>query len=180
MLGSRFNTTGWWTKPTQIEAMALAPFHGHVYTLSLDNGLTAYEYRQGGPPGRISEIDPVFFEDFADYLVEHGLDQVLALEVLDDQARPEHDMLEVVIDGHGTVMMKKEDTHQVVVRRVTAWAHCRGEDGASSLKGNEGHSSPPGGQHVIFTDGRLLRDDEAVMHLLVEKGCVRGKSLREN
>lgn len=73
MLGHYFeSTTGCRTRPVPIEDVDTSDIHGHVFKLSPDGRLVAYEYREG-PPINVGDIDPSFFEDVFRYLLEHSL-----------------------------------------------------------------------------------------------------------
>ena len=68
MLGTTFaQPSGYWTKPTSIQDINPEDIHGHIFMLSPDNRLVAYEYREG-PPNDIAGTDPAFFQE----LIEHG------------------------------------------------------------------------------------------------------------
>jgi len=83
MLGSKFrgNSSGYWTKPIPCEKVHAKNVHGHVYTISGEGDLLAYEYRNGPTPDNIAQIDSVFFHEFTDFLKSNMLGGVLGLEV---------------------------------------------------------------------------------------------------
>ena len=170
MLGSKFrgSSSGYWTKPTPCEKVHVNDVHGHVYTISGENGLLVYEYRDGPTPDNIPQIDRKFFYEFTEFLKSNNLEGVLGLEVLEDGWSSQPQMLEFVLADQGTVMLRKEDITNAQIYRVTDWSLVQSEDGVVSMKGNETHaSSNPGGPHQIFTDGKLLKDFDDVMSLLL-------------
>lgn len=79
MLGHYFESpTGCWTKPIPIEDVDISDIHSHIFQLSPDGRLVAYEYREG-PPINVSDIDLSFFEDVFRYLLEHNLIDIFGL-----------------------------------------------------------------------------------------------------
>lgn len=84
-------------------------------------------------------------------------------------------MLEFVLADQGTIMLKEEDATNAHIYRVTGWSFVQSADGTVSMKGNETHASKPGGPHRIFTDGKLLKDLDAVISLLLEDGVIKNK-----
>lgn len=105
MLGSMFRRelSGYWTKPTPCETTVANPVHGHIYTLSSDNRLLAYEYREGCAPKSVDEINMGFFDELSRFLISNKLVGLLGLEVLEDTSSPPARMLEFVLAGRGTV-----------------------------------------------------------------------------
>ena len=173
MLGSMFRRelSGYWTKPTPFETVLANPVHGHIYTLSSDNRLLAYEYRDGLTPKNVTDIDQAFFQELSTYLTSNKLAGLLGLEVLEDTSSPRSQMLEFVLAGQGTVMVKEEAAHGDTYR-VTGWSFAQEQDGTISVKGNETHAGTAGG-HQVFTDGKPLRNIDAVMNLLLQEGVIR-------
>jgi len=81
-------------------------------------------------------------------------------------------MLEFVLADRGTVMLKEEDAANAHIYMVTGWSLVQSEDGTVSMKGNTTHASKPGGPHQLFTDGKLLKDVDDVMSLLLQEGVI--------
>ena len=175
MLGSTFKRelSGYWTKPTPCETILASPVHGHIYTLSPDNRLLAYEYREGCTPKSVDEIDTGFFHELSKYLISNKLAGLLGLEVLEDTSSPQARMLEFVLAGRGTVMVKEEEAMHTDTYRVTGWSFAQDKDGTISVKGCETHASTPNGEHQVFTDGKPLRNIDAVMNLLLQEGIIK-------
>ena len=175
MLGSSFKgrVSGYWTKPTPFEAINSNPIHGHIYTLSPDNRLLAYEYREGDAPKRAADIDQAFFGELSKYLSSNQLAGLLGLEVLEDTSSPQPQTLEFVLAGEGTVMIKEEEVAYANISRVTGWSFAQDENGIISIKGHETHASPANGVHQIFRDGKPLRNIDAVVDLLLHKGVIK-------
>ena len=174
MLGSRFRgrLSGYWTKPTPFEAIIPNPVHGHVYILSPDNRLLAYEYREGDAPKGVADINQAFFVELSEYLSSNQLSGLLGLEVLEDTFSPQPQMLEFVLAGQGTVMVKKEEVACVNIYRVTGWSFTQDEAGIVSVKGNETHAGA-NGNHEIFRDTKSLRNIDAVVDLLLQEGVIK-------
>lgn len=177
MLGSMFtgHSSGYWTKPIPYDKIHAKDVHGHIYTISAENDLLAYEYREGTAPDNIAKIDAAFFHEFTKYLGSNKLGGVLGLEVLEDRLSSQSQMLEFVLADQGTVMLKKEDATNAHIYRVTGWSFARSADGTVSIKGNETHASRPGEDHKLFTDGKLLESIDAVMSLLLKNGVIKNQ-----
>ena len=84
-------------------------------------------------------------------------------------------MLEFVLADQGIVMLRKEDATNAYIYRVTGWSLVQSEDGTVSMKGNETHASKLGGPHQLFTDGKLLKDVNDAMNLLLKAGFIKEK-----
>ncbi len=174
MLGSNFKgrLSGCWTKPTPFEATIPNPIHGHIYTLSPDNRLLAYEYREGDAPKCVTDINQAFFVELSKYLSSNQLAGLLGLEVLEDTLSPQPQMLEFVLAGQGTVMVKEKEVADANIYRVTGWSFTQDEDGIVSVKGHETHAGV-NGKHEIFRDTKPLRNIDAVMDLLLQEGVIK-------
>jgi len=176
MVGSSFKgrLSGYWTKPTPFEATISKPIHGHIYTLSPDDRLLAYEYREGDAPKGIADINQAFFVELSNYLSSNQLAGLLGLQVLEDTLSPQPQMLEFVLAGRGTVMVKEEVAHADIYR-VTGWSFTQDKDGIVSVKGNETHAGV-NGVHKIFRDTKPLRNIDAVVDLLLQEGVIKNSS----
>lgn len=175
MLGSRFqgNSLGYWTKPIPCEKVHAKDVHGHIFTISGEGDLLAYEYRNGPTPDKIAQIDSGFFHEFTEFLKSNKLEGVVGLEVLEDRLNSQYQMLEFVLADQGTTMLRKEDATNAHIYRVTGWSLVQSEDGTVSMKGNETHASKPGGPHQLFTDGKRLKDIDDVMSVLLQEGFIK-------
>ena len=96
----------------------------------------------------------------------------MGLEVLEDTSSPQPQMLEFVLAGQGTVMVKEEEIAHANIYRVTGWSFAQDEDGNVSVKGNETHAAA-NGVHQIFRDGKPLRNIDAVVDLLLQEAVVK-------
>lgn len=163
MLGTSFeNPSGCWTKPTSIQDINPEDIHGHIFMLSPDNRLVAYEYREG-PPNDIAGTDPTFFQELIRYLQKNALASVLGLQVL-YEGPPKH-MVEIVLKDVGTIMLDASEAKYGDLYRVTGW--CVDEkDGLVDFKGGESHANTTKGTHQVFIDGKALPDLAALMSLL--------------
>jgi hypothetical protein len=155
MLGHYFeNPTGCWTKPTPIKDVDTANIHGHIFKLSKDGKLVAYEYREG-PPIDISKIDSSFFDEIFRYLVENNLTDTIGLQALSHG--PSSPMIELVLGNTGTVMLDEAQAQYGRIYRVTGWHvdhDCEGEE----LKDGEKHAETTKGTHRVFVDKVPLSD----------------------
>ena len=176
MLGSMFRRelSGYWTKPTPFETILPNPVHGHIYTLSSDNRFLAYEYREGLVPKNVANIDYAFFRELSKFLRSNKLAGLLALEVLEDRSSLQPQMREFVLAGQGTVLVKEDGrVAHTDIYRVTGWSFAQDRDGTLSVKGHETHASSGSGGHQVFTDGKPLRNIDAVMSLLLHAGVIK-------
>ncbi|KAJ5111796.1 hypothetical protein NUU61_001426 [Penicillium alfredii] len=138
---------GCWTKPIPVEDVDTANVHGHIFKLSTDGKLEAYEYREG-PPINVSEVDPSFFEELFGYLLEHNLTDVFGLQALHGSFSP---MIELVLGNSGTVMLNEDQAQYGKVYRATGWSidHDRESEG---LTDGEKHAQTTKGTHRVFVD----------------------------
>lgn len=95
------------------------------------------------------------------------------LEELEDKSSPQPQMLEFVLAGQGTVIVKEEEAAYANIYRVTGWSVAQDEDGIISVKGHETHSSTANGVHEIFRDTKPLRNIDAVVDLLLQEGVIK-------
>lgn len=171
MLGSYVpELAGCWTEPVALDHVDLSNIHGHIFSLT-DSGFVAYEYRMGPPSDAIKERTD-FFDDLVQHLRSKKLDGVLGLQVLGND--PDERSLEFVIGhGVGTFMLKesKAAAHNSTYR-VTGWRF-EEKGGIISCKGRESHTMTRGGQHYVFTDGKLRAESEGydvLKSLLLDAG----------
>lgn len=78
-------------------------------------------------------------------------------------------MLEFVLAGRGTVIIKEEEVAYADIYGVTGWSFTQDEDGIVSVKGNETHEGV-NGVHKIFRDTKPLSKIDAVGDLLLQEG----------
>jgi len=143
MLGTALTSVrGCWTKPTSIADLKPAEIHGHIFTLTGNGEMQAYEYREG-PTTNLDGVNSAFFQELAEYLQANDLMHLLGLEVLGKEV-PEM-MCEFILRDNGTVMLDARDVKRWIPYRVTGFA--LGGPGMTELKGNEPEKS----------DGRLWR-----------------------
>lgn len=160
---------GYWTKPTDIDAIDLDDVHGHIYVLTGKTSFTAYEYRQG-PPVNLSDVKPEFFHDVVEYLLENGLNEVLGLQVLTADCSDKMAEFDLGAGG-GTIMLRDADANSGGVYRVTGWTF-EERDGMVSCKGNDVHSHMINGAHKVFQDSKLLRNVHELVEALTKEKIV--------
>jgi hypothetical protein len=172
MLGKKFaEPTGCWTKPTHIEGIDPKNVHGHVFILSTDGPtFTAYEYREGAPI-EMNGVSPAFFQDLSQYLQANNLVTVLGLQILGDN--PSEQMIELVLQNAGTVMLTALAAKCGSIYRVTGW-HFDSRGGIAEFKGGESHAKTTKGTHQVFIDGKPLPDLDSLKDLLREEGIIEG------
>ncbi|KAJ5783165.1 hypothetical protein N7457_004939 [Penicillium paradoxum] len=148
MLGHYFESpAGCWTKPVPIEEVDTSNIHGHIFKLSKDGKLVAYEYREGLPTD-VSEIDPCFFEEVFKYLLDHDLTDTFGLQALRGQNSP---MIELVLGNAGTVMLDEAHAQYGKVYRTTGWCVGHGRE-SEGLEDGEKHAQTTKGTHRVFVD----------------------------
>ncbi|KAJ5904802.1 uncharacterized protein N7473_001718 [Penicillium subrubescens] len=149
MLGHYFeNPTGCWTKPVPIEEVDASNIHGHIFKLSRDGELVAYEYREG-PPEDLSEINTSFFKDVFTYLLDHNLTDTFGLQAL--HHGPSSPMIELVLGNSGTVMLDEAQAQYGKVYRTTGWYVGNGSE-SKGLEDGEKHAQTTKGTHRVFVD----------------------------
>lgn len=149
MLGHYFESPkGCWTKPVPIEDVDTSDIHGHIFKLSPDGRLVAYEYREG-PPISVGEIDPSFFEDVFRYLLEHNLTDIFGLQAL--HHGPSSPMIELVLGNAGTVMLDEAQAQYGKIYRTTGWSVGHGRE-SEGLEDGDKHAQTTKGTHRVFVD----------------------------
>jgi hypothetical protein len=155
MLGHYFESpTGCWTKPIPIEDIDTANIHGHIFKLSTDRKLVAYEYREGRPID-VSKIDPSFFDEVFGYLLKNSLTDTFGLQALSQD--PSSPMIELVLGNAGTVMLDEAQAQYGKIYRTTGWCvdrDCKSE----GLNDGEKHAETTKGTHRVFVDQVPLSD----------------------
>jgi len=159
---------GCWTKPVSLHDINPEDIHGHIFRISPDDRLVAYEYRYG-PLADIDSVNPAFFSEFIDYLKAQDLTNVLGLQVLSKGASK--DMVEIVLQGSGTVMLDSDSAEVGSIYRTTGWV-LGGEDGITTFKGGESHAKTTKGTHQVFIDGKPLSTIDALMAALRGEGII--------
>ncbi|KAF9730274.1 hypothetical protein PMIN04_012889 [Paraphaeosphaeria minitans] len=145
--------SGCWTKPTDINEVDLENIHGHIYALTGDGFLVAYEYREGRPAD-MTDVKPDFFHEVIQYLQSNKLEHLLGLQVLSNE--PQEKLAEFVLGANaGTVMIKETEANYGHIYRVTGWAFDQ-EDGIISCKGNDVHAATTKGPHKVFQDSKRI------------------------
>lgn len=114
-----------------------------------------------------------FFQELFKYLKLNKLETFLGPQVLEDVSSSQPKMMEFVLAGQGTVLIKAEGISHADIYRVTGWSFTQNRDGTVSIKGNETDASTPKGEHQVFTDGKPLRNIEAMMNLLLWNGFIK-------
>lgn len=160
--------SGCWTKPTDLCHITPEDIHGHVFRISGDGHLVAYECRDGRPVD-FESVNPAFFHEFIYYLRTKGLTNVLGLQVLDKE--PWKEMVEIVLQDSGTVMLNAESVKIGSKYKVTGWV-TRVGDGMVTFKGGESHATTTKGTHQVFVDGKPLPTIDALRELLREEGII--------
>ncbi|KAK4074650.1 hypothetical protein Purlil1_12906 [Purpureocillium lilacinum] len=168
MLGTALaSVRGCWTKPTSITEIDLSNIHGHIFRLTGNGEMQAYEYREG-PVVNLDGVNPAFFRELAQYLLANGLENLLGLEVLVQDA-PEM-MCEFVLQNHGTVMLDTRDVKAWKSFRTTGFT-LNSNLSTNELKGGQSHAKTTKGTHQVFIDGKIGKEDP-LMDALRAEGIV--------
>jgi len=110
--------------------------------------------------------------ELSEYLSSNMLAGLLSLEVLEDTLSPQPQMLEFVLPGQGTIMVKEEEVAYANIYRVTGWSFTQDGNGIVSVKGHETHAGV-NGRHEIFRDTKPLRNVDAVVDLFLQEGVIK-------
>jgi len=110
--------------------------------------------------------------DISKYFVSNKLDGVLGLEFLEGTASTQAQMLEFVVVGRGTVMVKEEVATYGSIYPVTGWSFAQLKMGLSPLKEIRPTQAPQNGFDQLFTNEKLLSDIDAVLSLLLRGGVI--------
>ncbi|KAI0526428.1 hypothetical protein F5B22DRAFT_585712 [Xylaria bambusicola] len=154
MLGTALTSVrGCWTKPTSINHINLAEIHGHIFKLTPKGELQAYEYREGSVMD-LSDVDAAFFHELTEYLKTNNLVDLLGVQVLGKEI-PEM-MCEFVLQDNGTVMLDSRDVKGWSPYRTTGFFYA---PGMTSLSGGEKHAKKTNGNHQVFVDGKIGKED---------------------
>ena len=174
MLSSSFKDrlSDYWIKPTPFEAMNSNPIHEHIYTLSPNNRLLAYEYREDDAPKCAADINQAFFEKLFKYLSSNQLTELLGLKVLENTSSSQSQMLKFVLAEEETVMIKKEKVAFANIFRVTEWSFIQNENEIVSIKEHETHATA-NEIHQIFRDEKPLRNIDEMMNFLLQKEMIK-------
>ncbi|UNI24494.1 hypothetical protein JDV02_010234 [Purpureocillium takamizusanense] len=165
MLGTAIaSVRGCWSKPTSISDINPLDTHGHVFRLTGNGEMQAYEYREG-PIANLDGVDPAFFKELAQYLQVNDLGNLLGLQVLVQDA-PEM-MCEFVLQNHGTVMFDARDVKAWVPFRTTGFA-LNSNLSMTELQGGESHAKTTKGTHRVFVSGKIGEEDSLMDALRAE------------
>lgn len=96
------------------------------------------------------DINPDLFRDFANYVVQHKINQLLGLQLIDSE---ESDLVEVEDGAGGTATFHGRDVPDSDHVRITTWV-VQKNGGMVSCKGNEGHQIRDT-YHKKFIDGKF-------------------------
>ena len=162
---------GCWTKPLPAKDLATQSVHGHIYRLQSEGTFVPYEFRTGLAGTAATTTDPAFFQEVAHFLRNHGLQDLLGLELLD---RPQdQDSMELVLGPQGTVLMERKDlTSRLVSYGVTSWSFKVGEQGIISCNGGTEHAGTVQGTHRVFVSGKPPPTTEALQKALRKEGII--------
>lgn len=173
MVGTNFkNPNMRWAKTTDVNELDESSIHGHVFVLT-DGGFRAYEF-QDGPLPDFTNVGQDFLVEFARYILDHNLVDLIGLQVLGDGACNNHDMFELILD-QGTIMLDNSLIKNCEPTRITGWAFESCDGNPRTCMANETHSKMTTGNHKVFNAGKPLPKLENVEDLkaaLVEAGVM--------
>ncbi|KAJ5246657.1 hypothetical protein N7468_001640 [Penicillium chermesinum] len=158
LLGIEFpitdTTQACWTKPVPAEELAGKPVHGHVFRMQPDGTFAAYEFHQGEAAFKRESIELDFFKEFADFLRQNNLADLLALELLDGPQ--DHIYKELQVGPQATVLLNEKDVIGLGLSTITTgWSFKVGDNGIISCKGGTVYS-PKKNTHGVFVDSKPL------------------------
>jgi hypothetical protein len=158
---------GRWARRLAIDTVVESKIHGHLFRFK-ENCFRPYEYEVGPLPMRTTTVKHEFFAAFAEFLELHALQNVLALELIEQSYGAE--MMEVEIRHQGTVMLPTSMLKGCKPYRQTGWKFEDHNGEARVCKdGKQHHGKGPQGTGHITTQGSLGRKlesfDEALLVL---------------
>lgn len=142
-----------WAKPTRIEDLRGTNLHGHTYAVR-DGSLRPYEFQSGSAPELSGPNVQAFLEEFCKLVEDKGLQNQIALEILDSEAADRTPMLEFIVDQENHVLVEAKAAQQSDSLRPTGWVFVAERSGVT-LKGNTAYAGNSG-EHKTFTDGKPL------------------------
>ncbi|KAK3683016.1 hypothetical protein B0T22DRAFT_502141 [Podospora appendiculata] len=162
MVGTNFqNPNMRWAKTTDVNKLDESSIHGHIFVLT-NGGFRAYEF-QDGPLPDFNNVGQDFLVEFAHYVLDHNLVDLIGLQVLGDGACNNHGMFELILD-QGTIMLDNSVIKNCELTRITGWSF-ESCDGIPMTSEN----------HKVFNAGKPLPKLENVEDLkaaLVEAGVM--------
>lgn len=164
-------TRACWTKPVPVAELANKAVHGHVFRLQPDGTFVPYELQEGEVDAKIASINGGFFQDFAGFLRDNNLADLVALQVLDgDQHGPTK--TELLVGPQSTLMVDQEDLIGFEPARITTgWSFHVAEDGIISCKGDNVYAAKKH-THAVFQDSKPLPTVEALREALRDEGVI--------
>lgn len=101
---------GKWNKATSIDSLDLRDIHGVVFKFTPEqNRLVPFEFAEGLSPISTNDVYDEFVREFLDYLIENGLADTFALEVVHPTkaGQPNECTAEIEVDKFGTVVLPR-------------------------------------------------------------------------
>lgn len=97
MVGTNFqNPNMRWAKITNINELHESSIHGHIFVLT-DGGFRAYEF-QDGPLPDFTNVGRDFLVEFARYVLDHNLADLIGLQAFGDGPCNNRGMSELILD----------------------------------------------------------------------------------
>ncbi|KAI6463126.1 hypothetical protein MCOR16_009097 [Pyricularia oryzae] len=156
-----------WARPTRIEDLRDMNLHGHTYAVR-DGCLRPYEFQSGDAPELSGLNVQAFLEEFCKLVERLGLQNQIALEILDSEATDRTPMLEFIVDQDNHVLVEAKAAQQSDSLRTTGWVYVVDSAGVT-LKGNTAYAGNSG-EHKTFTDGKPLTIEKLAK--LVPAQCI--------
>ncbi|KAH7114114.1 hypothetical protein EDB81DRAFT_893361 [Dactylonectria macrodidyma] len=148
-----------WTRALPNNSLDPNNLHGHIFQLTPDNKLCAYEYQVGPLPDAPHDHN-AFISEFSDYLGLHKLDSILGLEVLIPQFQGKK--VEIVLYGHQMLLCDRELMKERDSSTVTAWlSHPQSNELTDGV-----HYVIQGDKHETFNKGAPWPDLKSIIEKL--------------
>lgn len=162
MVGSKVpELHGIWTKPTNVDDADLTKLRGHIFYV-VNGALIPYELREGSFVN-IKNVNQAFFNEFAEYIKSHRLENVLGLQVCSEGFGGVEFELE---DSNGlvtTIMFPRSEANYGKIIQTTGWYF-----GMSPMD-EEKHAETISGVHKVFVKFPLV-DAKALKMVVIENG----------
>lgn len=173
MVGTNFqNPNMRWAKITNINELHESSIHGHIFVLT-DGGFRAYEF-QDSPLPDFTNVGRDFLVEFARYVLDHNLADLIGLQVLGDGPCNNRGMSELILD-QGTIILDNSLIKNCEPTCITGWSFQSCDGNLRACMANETHSKMTTGNPKVFNAGKplpKLENGEDLKAAFVEAGVM--------
>ena len=159
-----------WTKPVPMAELTNKAVHGHVFRLQSDGTFIPYELHEGKIAAQAASTGSKFFQEFAGFLHDNNLADLIALQLLDGSQ--DTTRMELLVGPQSTLMVDQKDLIGFDPPRITTgWSFKVGDDGIISCKGGDVYAAKKN-THGVFQDSKPLPTVEALVEALRGEGVI--------